>query len=163
MQPLFFEDFQPGLELLTGPRELTQADVMAFAEVSGDMNPLHLDDAYARSRGYRGRIAHGVLGLAAVTGLIGELGLTRGTLLALLGIAWSFRHPVQPGDVLRARLKVLETRVSRGSCRGIVRLGVSALNQWDQPVQEGTLTLLVRTRAEATDREMASPTAVAAP
>lgn len=160
MGSLFLEDFEAGGEYITEARELTVADVLAFAEVSGDMNPLHLDDAYARRQGYRGRIAHGVLGLAVVTGLVNRSGLTRGTLLALLGVSWEFRRPVQPGDAVRARLRVLDSRRSRRSARGVVRLKAEALNQWDEVVQEGVFTLLVRSRP-APDPSSALPEGVA--
>lgn len=146
MQPLWFDDFAVGRAYDTDAREITQADVEAFAAVSGDRNPLHLDDDYAAGTPFGGRIAHGVLGLAVATGLLNQLGLTRGTLVALLGVRWDFRAPVRPGDVLRARLRVAETRPSRKSGRGVVRLAAALVNQRAETVQEGELTMMVRAR-----------------
>jgi acyl dehydratase len=144
VQPLWFEDFRVGQAYDTGARQVTQADVEAFAAVSGDRNPLHLDEAYAAATPFGGRIAHGVLGLAVATGLLNQLGLTRGTLVALLGVRWDFRAPLRPGDVVRARLRVSETKPSRKGGRGVVRLAVALVNEREVVAQEGELTMMVR-------------------
>jgi acyl dehydratase len=144
VQPLWFEDFRVGQAYDTGARQVTQADVEAFAAVSGDRNPLHLDEAYAAATPFGGRIAHGVLGLAVATGLLNQLGLTRGTLVALLGVRWDFRAPLRPGDVVRARLRVAETKPSRKGGRGVVRLAVALVNEREVVAQEGELTMMVR-------------------
>jgi acyl dehydratase len=143
---LFFEDFQTGRTYETGGRTLREGDITAFAEVSGDHNPLHADDAYAAAAGFGGRIAHGVLGLAVATGLLNQRGLTRGTLLAFLGLTWQFRLPVRPGDTLGVRVRVASVRESRRPDRGIVVLAVEARNQTGAVVQSGEFTLLVRRR-----------------
>jgi acyl dehydratase len=119
----------------------------AFAQLSGDHNPLHEDDAYAAAAGFGGRIAHGVLGLAVVTGLLNQRGLTRGTLLAFLGLSWSFRRPVRPGDTLMVRVRVVSARESKQRDRGVVVLGVEAVNETGEVVQSGEFTLLVRRRS----------------
>jgi acyl dehydratase len=146
VQPLWFEDFEVGGTYETDAREVTQEDIEAFAAVSGDRNPLHLDEDYAAGTPFGGRIAHGVLGLAVATGLLNQLGLTRGTLVALLGVRWNFRAPVRPGDVLRATLRVAETTPSRKGGRGVVRLAAALVNQRGETVQEGELTMMVRAR-----------------
>jgi acyl dehydratase len=146
VEPLWFEDFEVGREFATASREVTVADLDAFAALSGDRNPLHLDDDYARGAGFPGRIAQGVLGVAVATGLLNRLGLTRGTLVALLGLRWEFRAPVRPGDVLRARLRGEEVRPSRQGGRGVVRLGVRLVSQREEVVQEGEVKMLVRGR-----------------
>jgi acyl dehydratase len=146
VQPLWLEDFEVGRAYETGTREITQQDVEAFAAVSGDRNPLHLDEAYAAGTVFGGRIAHGVLGLAVATGLLNQLGLTRGTLVALLGVRWDFRAAVRPGDALRGRLRVAEVRPSRRGGRGVVKLAVELVNQREEVAQQGELTMLVRGR-----------------
>jgi acyl dehydratase len=146
VQPHHYEDFSPGAEYGTGERTIDDATIHAFAELSGDFNPLHLDDGYAASTAYGRRIAHGVLGLAVATGLVAETHLTRGTLVALLGLDWDFRAPLLPGDRVTARVRVGETRRTSRGDRGLVRLGVQLLDQRGEIVQEGTWTYLVRCR-----------------
>jgi acyl dehydratase len=144
---LHYEDFEPGRTYETERRRIDAADVTAFAQLSGDHNPLHEDDAYAAAAGFGGRIAHGVLGLAVVTGLLNQRGLTRGTLLAFLGLSWSFRRPVRPGETLKARVRVVSARESKQRDRGVVVLGVEAVNEAGEVLQSGEFTLLVRRRS----------------
>jgi acyl dehydratase len=146
MKPLWFEDFVVGARYETESRMVSSSDIESFAAVSGDHNPLHLDETYARGTPFGGRIAHGVLGLAVATGLLNQLGLTRGTLLALAGLRWDFRAAIYPGDVLRADLVVVGARPTRRDDAGLVRLAERLFNQHDVLVQEGELTMLVRRR-----------------
>lgn len=147
MEPHHYEDFRVGAEYTTGERAIDDASIRAFAELSGDLNPLHLDDDYAASTVYGGRIAHGVLGLALATGLVSATHLTRGTLVAFLGLAWDYRAPLRPGDRVSARLAVQEKRRTSRGDRGLVRLAVQLLNQRGEVTQEGTWTFMVRCRS----------------
>jgi acyl dehydratase len=156
MRPHWFEEFETGQEFETEAVQVTEREIEAFAALSGDHNPLHLDEAEAERSDFGGRIAHGVLGLALATGLLSRLGLTRGTLVALLGLRWDFRIPVRPGDVLRARVRTSEVRATRRGDRGVVRLEMRLLNQRGEVVQEGELTELVRCRASADGRAAAA-------
>ena len=150
MPALWFEEFQVGAEAMTPPRTITADDIAAFAEVSGDHNPLHVDEAYAASGPFGRTVAHGLLGLAAASGLMEQSGFTAGTLVAFLGLDWSFRKPIFPGDTVRVRMRVGQTRASRDPAHGLVKLQLTVLNQADEATQEGSFTVLVRTRAGAT-------------
>ncbi len=157
MAGMWFEDFEVGAEALTGERVITAEDVAAFAELSGDRNPLHLDDEYA-ARGPFGRtIAHGLLGLAAASGLMEQSGFTTGTLVAFLGLEWAFRRPIVPGDRVRVRMRVAQKRATRDPAQGLVKLALTLLNERDETAQEGSFTLLVRTRSGATASPDAPP------
>lgn len=142
---LAFEDFVPGRTFETGGRVVSASDVEAFAELSGDRNPLHLDDEAARAAGFEGRIAQGALGIAVATGLWSAQGATRGSLVALVGLDWQFQAPIRPGDTIRLRVRVVEQRARPGRDHGIVRFAIDVLNQADVLVQRGTLTELIRT------------------
>lgn len=124
---------------------MSDADVAAFAALSGDANPLHVDEAYARGTPFGGRVAHGALGVAIGTGLVSRAGLTAGTLVALLELRWRFLAPIRPGDTVRARLRVADRRPSSSGGRGIVTFTVELRNQRDDLVQEGSLVELIRT------------------
>ncbi len=146
MPGLWFEEFEVGAEATTAARRLTGEDVQAFAALSGDHNPLHLDEAYA-ARGPFGRpVAHGLLGLAVASGLMEQSGFTAGTLAAFLGLDWSFRKPVIPGESVRVRMRVAQTRATRDPAHGLVKLQLTLLNDRDETAQEGSFTLLVRRR-----------------
>jgi acyl dehydratase len=140
-----FADFTPGREFDAGRRVVSAADIAAFAELSGDRNALHLDQASAPGAPSTGPIAHGALGVAFGTGLVSQLGLTAGTLIALLELRWRFLAPVRPGDTIQARVRVVERRTTSRPERGIVRLAVDLRNQRNELVQEGELTELIAT------------------
>jgi len=144
--PVPFDELEPGLEIVAGPRTITDADVRAFAALSGDDNPLHTNDEAARAAGFSSRIAHGMLGLAAASGLLASTGLTRGSLIALAGVNWRFIAPIFPGDAIRVRIRVAERRESSKPGRDVVRLALAVLNQDGQIVQEGEAVELVRAR-----------------
>lgn len=149
MQGLGFEEFEPGAVFHTARRVVTQADVAAFAAVSGDRNPLHLDEGYAARSVFGRRVAHGLLGAAVATGLIHELGLTRGTLVAFLGLRWDFVRPLYPGAEVGVRLVVVSRREASRGDRGVVVVGAE-LREGDVVLQSGELKLLVRRRGRAT-------------
>jgi acyl dehydratase len=145
-QGLWWEDFEEGSKWTTEARSVAVADLDAFSALSGDRNPLHLDDAYAREAGFNGRIAPGVLGLAIATGLMNRLGLTRGTLVALLGTTWSFLRPVYPGAEVHVRLSLQSAVQTSRPDRGIVVLGAALAGDDGIVHQRGEFTLLVRRR-----------------
>lgn len=146
VEPHHYEDFRAGAEYRTALRTIDDASIRAFADLSGDDNPLHLDDEYAATTAYKGRIAHGILGLAVATGLVADTHLTRGTLVAFVGLEWDFRAPLRPGDRVTAQVRVSEKRRTSRGDRGLVRLAVKLADQRGEVVQEGTWTILVRCR-----------------
>jgi acyl dehydratase len=131
----------------TPARTVTEADVVAFAGLSGDFNPLHTDRVFAAATPFGRPVAHRLLVLAMVTGLFGRLGLVDGTAVAMLGIEdWRFRRPVFFGDTVRARVTVTELRPWRRADAGVVVRRFEVFNQHGELVQEGTIPLLVRRR-----------------
>lgn len=89
-------------------RVITVADIEEFAEVSGDHNPVHLDDAYAKTTRFKGRIAHGMLGASFISTVLASKLPGPGTVY--LGQTLAFKAPVRPGDKLEARATVIEIR-----------------------------------------------------
>lgn len=142
---LYYDELVPGRVFRTGSRRVAQADVEAFAAVSGDHNPLHLDEAYASGSVFGRRVAHGVLGLAVATGLINELGLTRGTLVAFLGLSWDFVAPLVPDSKVVVEVEVRSRRETSRADRGLVVMR-AALVAEGAVVQEGELRFLVKRR-----------------
>ncbi|HEY3185522.1 MAG TPA: MaoC/PaaZ C-terminal domain-containing protein [Gaiellaceae bacterium] len=143
---LHFEDLEVGTETETDSRTVTEADVVAFAGLSGDYNPLHVDAEFARTTPFGERIAHGLLGLAIASGLVSRTGAIEGTTLAFLATEWRFTAPIKLGDTITVRSRVADKRESSKPDRGVVTFAVQVVNQRSEVVQEGTQTLLMKRR-----------------
>jgi len=144
---LFFEDLEVGQVFPTPARTVTEADVVNFAGVSGDFNPVHTDEEYARGTLFGRRVAHGLLILAMLTGLRLRTGVFEGTLIAWLEIRnYRFLKPVFPGDTIRGETEIGEKRETSRPDRGVVVQRVRVFNQRGELVQEGEFVTLVRRR-----------------
>jgi acyl dehydratase len=103
MATVKFEDLQEGQEVFSASKAVKREDVKAYADASGDQNPLHQDDNFARSVGFPGIIAHGMFSMAhltnAITDWVGDPG-------ALRRIKVQFRAPVFMDEVLVAKGRV---------------------------------------------------------
>ena len=144
---MYFEDFQVGMRIVTAGRTVTEADVVRFAALSGDYNPLHTDAEYAKNSPFGARIAHGLLVTSMVTGLVDRTGLLEGTTLAFREInEWKFIRPVYFGDTIHAVLEVEQTRPLRRLGGGAVTIVVDVRNQKDETVMKGRWTVLMLSR-----------------
>jgi len=142
----YFEDIQIGDEYLSPGRTVTEADIVAFAGLSGDYNVLHTDAEFMRTSIFGERIAHGLLGLAIQSGLGSRATPRAFATLAFLGLRWRFKGPIKIGDTIRVRLKVSEKRETSKPDRGIVTIQRSVLNQRGEVVQEGDTEIMVERR-----------------
>ena len=146
-ETLYFDDLALDKEWTSEPRTVTAADVLTFADLTGDRNPVHLDPEFAKTTPFRRCIAHGLLGLAIVGGL-GWTTPRAHTIAFLERREWHFRAPIFPGDVIRIRSRVLEKQLQGRGRRGMVVWSVVVLNQDDRVVQEGiTVTLVASAKA----------------
>lgn len=138
-----FDELEAGDWYDTAGITVTEAHIVGFAGLTGDLFDVHMDDDFARAAGFSGRIAHGLLGLAMADGLktrcpVRLLGL------ATLGWNWSFRAPLFPGDRIHARLQVVAKRQTRRPDRGIVTFAMRVLNQRGETIQDGETQLMMR-------------------
>jgi acyl dehydratase len=145
---LYFEDFVLEETRTTRGRTVGEGDISTFAGLSGDFNPLHVDEAFAGATPFGGRIAHGPMTMAMAIGLMSQLNMIDGTALALLNLNWDFSAPVRIGDTIHARVKAIKKRPSQQPDRGVVTLRFEVLNQHEALVQTGTATLLMRRRPD---------------
>ena len=148
---LFYEDTQVGLSFETGGVVLTESHIVQFAGLSGDFFDLHMDDEFARSLGFPGRVAHGLLGLILVDGLKTRAS-ERFAAVASLSWQWNFRKPLFPGDRISAFVTVQDKRLTKRGDRGILTLALEVRNGTGDIVQDGTNLLMVRTRTRPPDQ-----------
>ncbi len=141
--PLFLEEFQVGMSFETPGRTVTEADVVNFAAQSGDYNPLHVDEEFAKKGRFGKRIAHGVLTLAILTGLWDKIGIIAGSVEAFYGIdGLKFTRPVFFGDAIHARIRVIGKQEREAS--GMVTLSNEVLNQRGEAVLICDAKLIIR-------------------
>lgn len=102
-QPIYIEDMQIGI-MCRLEKIVTDADIQMFAQISTDRNPVHLDDEYAKTTMFKGRIAHGMLTAGLISAVIGEQ--LPGYGAVYLSQNLRFMAPVRPGDLVRAEVSV---------------------------------------------------------
>ena len=145
---LYFEEYTIGDSIMSQGRTVTEADIVNFAMLSGDWNPLHTDAEAAKGTPYGQRIAHGLLVLSMATGLTERLGILNQTVLGFMGLEWEFRAAVRIGDTIRVHAAVSELKPMLRLGGGYVTLKLQVRNQEDKVVQRGTWTVLVKSKEE---------------
>jgi acyl dehydratase len=140
----YFEQFEVSEMLETPARTITEADVVTFAGLSGDYNPIHTDAEFAKETMFGERIAHGLLALSTVSGLAWRTGFMEGTADALISVECKFRNPVKFGDTIRAQFEVSQKKEMKRLGGGFVTFNVVVLNQRDETIQKGAWTVLIR-------------------
>ena len=115
--------------ITTHTRTITEADVNLFASLSGDFNPIHMNQEYAKKTTFGGRIAHGVISLGLLSAAMAKLpGLP-----IFLSHSAKFLKPVRIGDTVTATAEVIEINRERG----IVTLKNTCTNQMGEVVVAG--------------------------
>ena len=138
--PLYFDDILVDSVWVSPRRTITEADVIQFATMTGDFNPLHVDYDFASKSHYRQPIAHGLLGLSWVAGLGSHFPLVN-TLAFTAVRNWEFSRPLFFGDTVFVETKCLE-KASAGRRAGKVVWQRKLLNQTNQIVQQGVFETL---------------------
>jgi acyl dehydratase len=149
-EPCHFEDLEVGAVFDSATRTVTEADVVNFACLSADFNRLHVDAEYAKGTAYGQRLAHGLLVLAVMSGLVTRMQLNHHlepSLMGLLDIQCRFPKPTFIGDTLRVRVEVAEKTATSKPDRGVVAFRRQVINQRGEVVVEGIWKLLVRRRS----------------
>jgi len=140
---LKFSQFEVGQIYYTARRTITEADVVNFAGLTGDFNPLHVDEVYAQETPFKKRIAHGMLGVAIATGLANQLGIFEGTTIALLSQTISYKGPVFFGDTVQLELHVKDTKPSSKGGKGVVTFSCPLKNQRGETIVEGEWVVMM--------------------
>jgi acyl dehydratase len=141
---LYFEDLFVGQSWRSFARTITETDVVNFAGMTGDYDPLHIDHHFARQTPFGRPIAHGLLGLSILAGL--GIHSPRVQTAAFVSIEnWRFLKPIFFGDTVHAVNEVVALE-SEGRRRGRVTWKRGLVNQDGVTVQEGLLVTLVMRR-----------------
>ena len=119
-------------------RTIEQADVQAFADLTGDHNPIHVDESFAQTTRFGRRIAHGMLTASLISSVLASKLPGEGSVY--LGQTLQFVAPVFPGDEITARVTVKEIRADKP----ILKLETLCLNQRGDVVIRGEATVYIR-------------------
>jgi 3-hydroxybutyryl-CoA dehydratase len=138
-QGLFIEDLSVG-QSGDYTKTVTEADIILYAGVSGDTNPMHIDESYAKETMFKGRIAHGMLSAGFISTVFGTIMPGPGTIY--MSQSLRFKAPVRIGDTVTARCTVKEIDLAkkRVSFETVCLVG-------DKAVIEGEALMMVPSRA----------------
>lgn len=144
---LSWSDLTVGQKFQSPARTITESDVVSFAGMTGDYNPMHVNREFAENSQFGERIAHGLLGLSIAHGLMLGSALLGDNAIAFLGLSdWNFRAPIRLGDTIHAEFEIVELRQrSSRPEQGIVTFAVQLLNQHGEITQAGRKAILMRT------------------
>lgn len=136
-----FHEFEIGETIVSPSRTITEAHITAYAGLSGDFNPLHTDEEYAKNTVHGGRIAHGMLTAGIAAGMLNRY--VDGTAIALLDAQFKLTRAVHAGDTLHISVNVFSKRLSSKGNSGIVEFCVDMLNQRGETVLSGVWKILL--------------------
>jgi 3-hydroxybutyryl-CoA dehydratase len=134
----FFEDLTIG-QSAEYDRTVTESDILQFSELSGDTNPVHLDEAYAAQTLFKGRIAHGMLSVGFLSAVLGTRLPGPGAIYVAQNLR--FKAPVRIGDKVVAKVEIvaLDQSKNRATFRTTCQVG-------DKVVIDGDAVLMVPSR-----------------
>jgi 3-hydroxybutyryl-CoA dehydratase len=142
--PLAFEELFIGEKWTSGQRTIVHSDLLSFAELTGDHDPLHTDPVFASEGPFGRPIAHGLLGLSIMAGLSSSAPSV--LTAALIDVrSWTFSKPIYVGDSIFAVTEVIDLK-DRGRRHGEVHWYRQLFNQKGDKVQDGILITLVARR-----------------
>lgn len=139
-----WDEFEIGESAATAGRTITEADTVQFGSLTGDWNPLHMDETFAARSPYGQRIAHGAFGQSLMVGLAAQLGIFEGSTVALRKMDTTFKRPIYFGDTVYVVLQVEEKKPLRDGKQGLVVFKAQLMNQDDKILINSTWTVLMK-------------------
>jgi len=142
----YWDDAAVGDECISPSYQVTEARVMAYADLTGDHTPVHTDEEYAKTTPFGTRVAHGLFGLSVADGLktTSDYRFLPGM---SLGWTWDFLGPIKLGDTVHVKFRVGSLRESKSKPGwGIVVLPSELINQRGEVVQKGEHRLMIPRR-----------------
>jgi acyl dehydratase len=145
---LAFEDHEIGATYHTGGRTVSEADICAFVNLCGFIEPLFLDMEFVATESvFKGRPSPGAFTFALAEGLIIQTGLIHGTGMSYLGGEIRIVAPVLAGDTIRVAVAVTDKRETKKPDRGIVTYRHEIRNQRGELVLEATVKRMIKRRS----------------
>ncbi len=138
-----WEEFEIGEEDATAGRTITETDTVMFGCITGDMNPLHTNEEFAKESPYGRRIAHGAFGQSLMVGMAAQLGIFEGTTIALRHMDTRFKQPIYFGDTVHVEMRVDDKKDLRGLDQGLVIFKAKLLKQDGKVAIDSTWTVLM--------------------
>ena len=124
-----YEEIKEG-DVFTSPkREITAADIDAFAELTGDNNEIHTSEEYAKNSRFGTRIAHGMLVMGIANGMYVRMGIFKNSVLMEIK-EWKLMRPVKLGDVIYLKLTIESKRQTKRPGFGICEMKYEILNKY---------------------------------
>jgi acyl dehydratase len=143
---LYFDDVPLDHEWRSPGRTITEADVVNFAGISGDFNPIHMDHEFAKTTPFHKPMAHGLLVFAVGSGL--SLHAPPVRTIALMEVQhWLFKGPVFIGDTIHILTRALAKESRSRGRRGVITWDRRIVNQEGKVVQQGTTITMVQGKA----------------
>lgn len=136
-----YDELKVGDEFRTAGVTVTESHIAMFAALSGDWNPLHVNEEFARGTVFKSRIAHGLLTVSLISGPLGMA--FSGTALALTEASLRFESPVRAGDTVFCTVKVTDKKDRPEYGGGVVTLEGKTVDQKGRLVLESTFKLIV--------------------
>ena len=147
MAGFYLEDFELGKTYTSLARTVTETDVVNFAGLSGDFNPLYMDDEYGRNVSiFKKRIAHGMIGPVFMTGMSNQTGMFEGTTIAFLDLTIKYPAPLEIGATVHLEMTPTEIRHSSKPKKGILKMDANLVDQNGKVITECKWTLMMMAR-----------------
>lgn len=146
---MYFEEFEVGMSFTSPGRTITESDIVSFSGLSGDFTQIHTDMEFSKQTVMGERVAHGLLGLAIVSGLAVRTGVLEGTVLAFREIVdWKFVKPIFIGNTVHVYQEIIEVKPLPRLGGGAVNIELRLINQQDEVVMKGVWKVLVASSPE---------------
>ncbi|MEX2751389.1 MAG: MaoC family dehydratase [Candidatus Freyarchaeota archaeon] len=136
-----YGEFQIGAKDKSPAVTITDAHIILFASLSGDYNPLHIDEEFAKKTPFKTRIAHGLLSISVLSGYLGQL--LSGTAIAFLGAHYKFTAPVKIGDTIHAESEIINKKDVAKYNGGVVTIKMQIKNQRGEVCVDGEASAMV--------------------
>lgn len=140
LEPVKFDDYEVG-DLAKFTKKITEEDVMKFAEVSGDYNPLHVNPEFAKTQMFGEQVAHGVISVGLISAVLGMELFGAGILYGEQTVR--FVKPVYFGDELTAVATVKEKYTKKDGKLKFIRCTTQVFNQNEEMVTDGEAVVMV--------------------